>query len=77
MTAMRLRAHEKWGILSLRPLLFNYALRFCPEARRWYDRKAAKRHKVIAIKAVAHKLARAGYYLIRDGGEFDAARAFG
>lgn len=55
----------------------NYALRFCPEARRWYDRKVAKRHKVIAIKAVAHKLARAGYYLIRDGGTFDAARAFG
>ena len=55
----------------------NYALRFCPEARRWYDRKAAKRHKVIATKAVAHKLARAGYYLIRDGGTFDAARAFG
>lgn len=55
----------------------NFALRFSPPVKRWYDRKAAKRHKVIAIKAVAHKLARAGYYLMRDGGSFDVQRAFG
>jgi transposase len=54
----------------------NYALRFCPEARRWYDRKVSKRHKIIALKAVAHKLARAGYHLMREGGAFDAKRAF-
>lgn len=55
----------------------HFALRFCPPIRRWYDRKCSKRHKVIAIKAVAHKLARAGYYLLRDGGTFDVQRAFG
>ncbi len=55
----------------------NFAMRFSPPVKRWYDRKAAKRHKVIAIKAVAHKLARAGYYLMRDGGTFDVKRAFG
>ena len=55
----------------------NFAMRFSPPVKRWYDRKAAKRHRVIAIKAVAHKLARAGYYLMRDGGTFDVKRAFG
>jgi transposase len=56
----------------------NFALRFSPEIRRWYDRKAAKRKlRAIAIKAVAHKLARACYYLMRDGGSFDVKRAFG
>jgi transposase len=53
-----------------------YAIRFSPPIRRWYDRKCGKRHKVIATKAVAHKLARAGYFLMRDGGTFDVQRAF-
>lgn len=55
----------------------HFALRYNPPIRRWFDRKAGKRHKVIAIKAVAHKLARAGYFLMRDGGTFDVQRAFG
>ena len=55
----------------------HFALRFSPPIRRWYDRKCSKRHKVVAIKAVAHKLARAGYYLLRDGGTFEVQRAFG
>lgn len=56
----------------------NFALRHSPEIRRWFDRKLAKRRlRAIAIKAVAHKLARAGYHLMRDGGTFDVKRAFG
>lgn len=55
----------------------NFATRYSPTIKRWYDRKAAKRPRVIAIKAVAHKLARAGYHLLRDGGKFDVTRAFG
>lgn len=56
----------------------NFALRFNPEIRRWYDRKFTKRKlRTIAIKAVAHKLARACYYLMRDGGSFEVKRAFG
>ncbi len=56
----------------------NFAVRHCEEARRWCDRKVAKsKLRVIAIKAVAHKLARSSYYLMRDGGVFDAKRAFG
>jgi transposase len=55
----------------------NYAVRFSPPIQHWYARKCGKRHKIIALKAVAHKLARASFYLMRDGGRFDAQRAFG
>ena len=55
----------------------HHAKRFCPEIQRWYDRKVRASNRVIAIKAAAHKLARASYFLMRDGGVFDAKRAFG
>lgn len=55
----------------------NFALRYSPEVRRWYERKTAKKRRVVALKAVAHKLARASYFLLRDGGTFDVRRAFG
>lgn len=55
----------------------NFAVRFSPQIKRWYTRKCVKRHKIIALKAVAHKLARASFYLMRDGGCFDVHRAFG
>jgi transposase len=55
----------------------NFAIRWSPEMRRWYDRKRSKRHRMIAIKAVAHKIARACYHLLHDGTHFDVKRAFG
>ena len=55
----------------------NFAIRFSPPIRSWYDRKRSKRHKAIAIKSVAHKLARAGFYVLRDQVPFDVHRAFG
>jgi len=53
-----------------------FAIRFCPQARRFYDRKKAKTMTVVAMKAVAHKLARAAYYMMRDGTTFDVTRCF-
>jgi transposase len=57
----------------------QYAMRFQPEAQRFYQRKLAKSHKntIVARKAVAHKLARACYYIMRDLVPFDATKAFG
>jgi transposase len=55
----------------------NFAIRFSPEIRRWFDGKASKKPRPVAIKSVAHKLASAGYHLIKDGGHFDVKRAFG
>ncbi len=43
----------------------------------FYERKKAKRNAVVAIKAVAHKLARAAYYVMRDRVPFDIQKAFG
>jgi transposase len=57
----------------------QFALRFPPVAQRFYQRKLAKsRHNtVLARKAVAHKLARACYYLIRHLVPYEATKAFG
>jgi transposase len=54
----------------------NFAIRFDPTIKRWYQRHQAKKQRLIALKAVAHKLARAGYYLLRNGGTFEVHRAF-
>ena len=54
----------------------NFAIRYEPLIARFYQRKKAKTHGVLAIKAVAHKLARACYYVMRDEVPFDVARAF-
>jgi len=54
----------------------NFAIRFDPLIARYYQRKKAKTHRVVAIKAVAHKLSRACYYVMRDEVPFDVNRAF-
>lgn len=55
----------------------NFAIRYYPQVKRFYERKKAKRNAVVAIKAVAHKLARASYYVMRDRVPFDINKAFG
>jgi transposase len=45
--------------------------------RRWHQRKQSRKHPVVAIKAVAHKLARACYGVMKEGTTFDVQRAFG
>jgi transposase len=55
----------------------HFAVRFDPTIKRWYQKKCASSLSVVAIKAVAHKLARACYYVIKDGTPFDVAKAFG
>jgi transposase len=55
----------------------HFAVRYDTTIKRWYQKKCASSLAVVAIKAVAHKLARACYYVMKDGRAFDAARAFG
>jgi len=55
----------------------NFARRYCPEARRFYDRKKASTNAIVATKALAHKLARACYHMMKDGQPFDVKRCFG
>lgn len=54
----------------------NFAIRFCEPARKFYQHKKTKRNKIIAIKAVAHKLARACFYMLKTGEEFSVERCF-
>ena len=54
----------------------NFAVRYYPDIQRFYQRKKAKTHGVVAIKAVAHKLARACYYVLRDQVPFELNKAF-
>ena len=51
-------------------------MRYEPRIRRYYQRKKARRNGIVAIKTVAHKLARACYFILRDGVDFDVERAF-
>jgi len=55
----------------------NFAKRYCPYAKSFYNRKLAKTNKIVAIKALAHKLARASYFVIRDRVDYDPKKAFG
>ena len=55
----------------------HFAVRYDATIKRWYQKKCASSLSVVAIKAVAHKLARACYYVMKDGTPFDAAKAFG
>lgn len=55
----------------------NFAIRFYPKARDFYQRKAAHRNPILARKALAHKLARAGWHVLRSGCDFEPKRVFG
>jgi transposase len=55
----------------------NFAIRYYPEIKAYYQRKAARTHRIVALKTVAHKLARASYYVMRNLEPFELKRAFG
>jgi transposase len=54
----------------------NYIVRFEPRALRFLERKIAKKNRALAIRALAGKLARATYYMLRDQKRFDTDRLF-
>ncbi len=55
----------------------HFAVRYEPRAKRYYARKMARSNVMLAKKAVAHKMARGCYYVLRDGTPFDPKRCFG
>jgi transposase len=54
----------------------HFAVRYQPLAKRFFDRKQRKTNGIVAIRSVAHKLARACYYMLRDQVAFDAHKLF-
>jgi len=55
----------------------NFSRRYCPEAKSWYQRKAARTNVVVATKALSSKLAKACYFIMRDQVDFDVKKIFG
>lgn len=53
------------------------ARRYHPEPRAYYNRKMQRSNAMVAHNALAHKLARAAYYIIRDGVGFMPEMTFG
>ena len=54
----------------------NFAIRYNKVIRRFYEKKKSKRNGIVAIKAVAHKLARACYHILKDNVPFSVELAF-
>jgi transposase len=54
----------------------HFARRYCPEAKRFYERKKAHTNTIVASKALAHKLARACYHMLKERKPFDVKRCF-
>jgi len=54
----------------------HFAIRYNERIREFYQRKMAKTNKIVAAKAVAHKLARACYHVLKEQKVFEEALAF-
>lgn len=54
----------------------HFAIRDYPEVSRYYHRKVSESNRVVGIKVVSHKLARASYYIMRDQVEYDPNKLF-
>ena len=54
----------------------HYGAIWNPQIKRYYQRKQAKAHVLVAKKAVANKLARACYHMLKRREVFDVTRAF-
>jgi len=52
------------------------ARRYDENARAWYNRKAAKKHFMVAHSALASKLSRAAYYIMKNGVPFYNKKLF-
>jgi transposase len=53
------------------------ARRFYPACRAFYNRKLNQTNAAVAHNALAHKLARAAYYIMRDNVPYDGGKLFG
>ena len=55
----------------------NFAIWFYPYIKKYYQKKISKTNKIVAIKTVAHKLARASYYVMKNQEVFIPQKVFG
>ena len=57
----------------------NFAVRFSPDLNAWFQRKQRRSRglRVVVIKALANKLAKACFFILRDNTDFNASRLIG
>ena len=55
----------------------NFAQRYHERPRAWFDRKKARTKRVVATKALACKLSKAGFFILRDSVPYNEQRMFG
>ncbi len=65
--------HLSWAYVEAA----NFAVWYYPYIKKYYQKKISKTNKIVAIKTVAHKLARASYYVMKDQEVFIPKKAFG
>ena len=54
----------------------HHAIRRYPVINKFHQKQLVKKHKMVAFKAVANKLARATYFVLRDKVEFEMEKLF-
>ena len=54
----------------------NHAIRACDKAQRFFQRKMSKSNRTLAIKALANKLSKANFYMLRDQVAYDVNKLF-
>jgi len=55
----------------------NHAIRVCQKAQKFFQRKMVNNNRTLAIKALANKLTKATYFIMRDQVPYDAEKLFG
>ena len=55
----------------------HHAIRAYSPVKKFHQRQLGKKHKLVAYKSVANKLARACFFVLRDKVEFDMKKLFG
>jgi len=65
--------HRCWAYVEAA----HHARRHYECVKRYYQRKMAKTNLIVARKTIAHKLARACYYIMRNQTKFKPSRVFG
>lgn len=54
----------------------NFARRYDEQCRKWFDHKKARSCQVVAVKALACKLAKAAWHVMAEDTDFDSSRIF-
>lgn len=55
----------------------NFMTRYCPQAEAFHKKKCLKENYTLATKALACKIAKACFYIMRDEVDFDVEKMFG